>query len=269
MTRSPRLASAYQRLVDASRAEYGGRYSTRLQRYFNNLTNFEYVETILDWMSPCQRVLVIGDAGGRDSNALLANGKWVVTMDVAPQLDAINLVMADAGTPFPFADRTFDGVVLAEVLEHLFHDLGALREIRRVLRHDGRLALTTPLGNDVADYHVRVYSPRTLGRLLTQAGFDIEQSIVKGGGLAAFDGTLVGAAVKHAVQWLAWQVCGRTFYRPWNAHCRRMDILAARTVPAVHRWSRHYGIFVMATPSHVPSSRQVRELNAAEFAYRT
>jgi SAM-dependent methyltransferase len=47
--------------------------------------------------------------------------------------------------PLPFADGTFHVVVFCEVIEHLLMDpVGALLEIRRVLRPEGRLILSTP-----------------------------------------------------------------------------------------------------------------------------
>jgi 2-polyprenyl-3-methyl-5-hydroxy-6-metoxy-1,4-benzoquinol methylase len=45
----------------------------------------------------------------------------------------------------PYDDNTFDAVLLAEVFEHLSVDpLHALSELRRVVKPDGRLFLTTP-----------------------------------------------------------------------------------------------------------------------------
>ncbi|MBI2453312.1 class I SAM-dependent methyltransferase [Candidatus Peregrinibacteria bacterium] len=44
----------------------------------------------------------------------------------------------------PFKDNDFDAVVLGEVIEHLTDILPAFREISRVLKHGGRLYLTTP-----------------------------------------------------------------------------------------------------------------------------
>jgi len=53
------------------------------------------------------------------------------------------LVTGDA-VALPFGDRTFDKVILSEVLEHLPDDLGALREVWRVLRPGGVVAITVP-----------------------------------------------------------------------------------------------------------------------------
>ena len=97
---------------------------------------------------------------------------------------------------FPFADADFAVVLFCEILEHLQQDpLAALREIRRVLRPDGVLILTTPnvrrlenlarmlAGENIYDpysgygpygRHNREYTWRELELLLEHAGFGIE-----------------------------------------------------------------------------------------------
>ncbi len=44
----------------------------------------------------------------------------------------------------PFPDATFDGVLLNEVLEHVLDEVSTLREISRILRPGGHLALMSP-----------------------------------------------------------------------------------------------------------------------------
>jgi SAM-dependent methyltransferase len=44
----------------------------------------------------------------------------------------------------PFADGTFDKVVLSEVLEHLPDDFAGLQEVKRVVRTGGTIAITVP-----------------------------------------------------------------------------------------------------------------------------
>jgi len=59
-----------------------------------------------------------------------SRGEWVLLRG-----DAMNL---------PFKDTYFDKVICSEVLEHLPDDNQALRELRRVLKDDGILAISVP-----------------------------------------------------------------------------------------------------------------------------
>ncbi len=92
------------------------------------------------------------------------------------------LVNADA-LALPFADAAFDRVIAAEVLEHIPDDHRAIRELARVLRPGGRLAVTVPSHwpervcwaldrayHDRPGGHVRIYRRRHLERALAAAG---------------------------------------------------------------------------------------------------
>lgn len=129
-----------------------------------------------------KRVLVVGDAGGRDAQYLVALGKEVVQVDLAPQPGVPDLIVQSIEERTPFEDGAFDGVVLNEVLEHLYFDLAALREIRRILRPEGVLALTVPCARrqDRPEFHARIHTPRTLRRLLACGGFAIEEQFARG-----------------------------------------------------------------------------------------
>lgn len=53
------------------------------------------------------------------------------------------LQVADA-TRLPFADNSFDKIICSEVLEHIHDYHAVLREIRRILKPDGLLAISVP-----------------------------------------------------------------------------------------------------------------------------
>lgn len=81
----------------------------------------------------------------------------------------------------PFKNKSFDVVLLLEVLEHItptntFH---ILKEVHRVLKHDGYFILSIPLNEGLEEMfpnnpnsHVRVYSKELVLFELTHAGFD-------------------------------------------------------------------------------------------------
>ncbi|MBV8718812.1 MAG: class I SAM-dependent methyltransferase [Chloroflexi bacterium] len=83
----------------------------------------------------------------------------------------------------PFAAGTFDVVASFEVIYHLgvADDLCALKEFRRVLKHDGMLLLRVPGHDWLRGEHDRLvhtrhrYSPDEVSGKLEAAGFAVEQ----------------------------------------------------------------------------------------------
>ncbi len=90
----------------------------------------------------------------------------------------------------PFKDSYFDIVTMFDVLEHIPKDRGkeALAEIRRVLKSDGELIISTPKTNLLSNFldpawyfgH-RHYSSSYLTSLLRDTGFDVKGSESAGG----------------------------------------------------------------------------------------
>ena len=87
------------------------------------------------------------------------------------------VVVAGSVLDMPFASESFDLAVCLDVIEHLEDDLGALRELRRVVAPGGALLVTVPAyqwlwsGHDVINHHYRRYTRRTLQRVAEQAGW--------------------------------------------------------------------------------------------------
>lgn len=112
---------------------------------------------------PGHVVLDLGTGFGRHSFETARRGAHVIAVDLAadevaatkatfdamaaadevPAGVATAVLRADA-LRLPFADASFDRVITSEVLEHIADDHGALRELHRVLRPGGRLAVTVP-----------------------------------------------------------------------------------------------------------------------------
>lgn len=135
---------------------------------------------------PGRRVLNAGAGQGSFSALLEARGFDVTSVDTSPQAVELlrrrvrgEVLEADA-TALPFADASFDAVVLGEVLEHIRDDAAALREVVRVLRPGGSVAISVP-GNpsrfgpsDEWAGHVRRYTREALLALVRSAGLDVE-----------------------------------------------------------------------------------------------
>lgn len=93
--------------------------------------------------------LDLGCGAGRVSAQLAALGFHVVGCDVSrgaltEMPTNINRVQTDLSGMFPFRDKSVDVVFMGELVEHVFDTGKLLAEVRRVLRGDGILLVTTP-----------------------------------------------------------------------------------------------------------------------------
>ncbi len=82
----------------------------------------------------------------------------------------------------PYEDNAFDLVTGLDVVEHLDDDLAGLKEMRRVVRREGRALLFVPafmflwgVQDDISN-HRRRYTLNGLKQVVTQAGFEVERA---------------------------------------------------------------------------------------------
>jgi SAM-dependent methyltransferase len=159
----------------------------------------------------------------------------------------IELAVAD-GQRLPFADAAFDRIICTETLEHVTDAQLTLRELARVLRPGGRLAISVPhflceaiLRRLIKGYfefpggHRRIFTPWTLTQALTSAGLQPYAGYLRDSLEAAhwillsllsrpprrFDGVL--AAVER------WQA--RTRAEPYSRFYHAADQLGNRLLP--------------------------------------
>jgi methionine biosynthesis protein MetW len=100
---------------------------------------------------------------------------------------------SDITDKLPFADNSFDGVVLTDVLEHLFQPLDVLNEAHRVCKEYVYISVpnfvsfparihvlfgTVPENNTPRDGHVYWMTKKVLLDLLNRSSFEIEKIIV-------------------------------------------------------------------------------------------
>ena len=87
-----------------------------------------------------------------------------------------------AAERLPYADGEFDLVTALDVVEHLDDDAGGLREMRRILRPDGRALLFVPAFmwlwgvQDDVSHHRRRYTLPQLKERVRAAGFEVERA---------------------------------------------------------------------------------------------
>ncbi|WP_283134077.1 class I SAM-dependent methyltransferase [Rhizohabitans arisaemae] len=156
-------------------------------------------------LGPGDRVLDLGCGGGRHAFEVLKRGADVVAFDQDPEeLDKVagmfaamdkagevpegataETVAGDA-LSMPFEDGGFDCVIAAEVLEHIPDDMAAMREIVRVLKPGGHVAVTVPsflpervcwalseAYHTAPGGHIRIYTLAELKAKLKATGLEI------------------------------------------------------------------------------------------------
>ncbi len=114
--------------------------------------------------APGRELADIGGGTGNYALALAEDGWQPVVADRSAQMLAhaaakgLDTVRADA-TRLPFADESFDAVMLVSMLHHVDTPARALAEARRVLAPGGRLAVQLFTREDVADAWCLEYFP--------------------------------------------------------------------------------------------------------------
>ncbi len=147
---------------------------------------------------PGEKVLDAGCGEGRHCFGALERGAHVVGLDLdraalAVNVDSLRRRAAECGRlgalvhgnafQLPFADAAFDKVICSEVMEHVHDYRAAARELARVTKPGGCLAITIPtatsenlylhVGDDYFESpggHIRIFRPRQLALGLAEAG---------------------------------------------------------------------------------------------------
>jgi SAM-dependent methyltransferase len=93
--------------------------------------------------------LALDLSGGRSTSEILTKKGYrvVVTqyrVPTAARDGTLRVAGVDLNRPLPFKDETFDAVNLTEVIEHIENQPQLIREIARVLKADGEVAISTP-----------------------------------------------------------------------------------------------------------------------------
>ncbi|MEE9607364.1 MAG: class I SAM-dependent methyltransferase [Myxococcota bacterium] len=147
---------------------------------------------------PGDRLLDAGCGEGRHCFGALERGARVVGLDLdrtclagaagalrnrAAELGSLGSMLQADTFHLPFDDETFDKVICSEVMEHVHDYRAAARELARVTKTDGLIAVTIPtatsehlylrVGDDYFESlggHIRIFRPRQLAQGLAAAG---------------------------------------------------------------------------------------------------
>ena len=193
-------------MVDLETIQYMTRNEADMSFKMRARTVFEYVDPTDDMVIldlPCGRGFYLNMFRYVSQCRLVgADLDWEVMLKAKQNighLDDVDIQRVNI-YQMPYADDTFDAVILSEVLEHLDDDAQALLEAFRVLKPGGVLAVTVPHANypflwdpinktlerlfnrhiqhgvfaGIWANHVRLYEPETLREVIVSVGFEIE-----------------------------------------------------------------------------------------------
>ncbi len=176
----------------------------------NNFTYRELIKIIKPHLNKINTVLDIGSGVGTFDFYLASKGKKVTGIEISK--NAVEVAKANsivfkldkqidfiaAEFPHKLKNENYDLVLFSEVIEHLENDTKALKDIWRVLNHDGLLIITTPSKNaplyrlgllDTFEKevgHLRRYTEEDLKELVEKNGFEVLSSGVHEGILRNF-----------------------------------------------------------------------------------
>lgn len=241
------VRDARERLRAASRANLPSgleHVPDAVARHFVNLGGYEIAVFLRRLVPRGGRILIVGVGTGRDWWYLGLENE-AVALDVVEQSTVPDVVIADFSRELPFPDEHFDAVVISDVLEHVFDDLAALRNCRRVLAPGGCLVLNVPYGDDVGDHHLRVYTRATVRRLLAAAGFEIVEEIERGP-LAWVDRYNAWRLCFHGFHAARFALTGDPAYDRTLAKLAAIDWWIGSRRVAPTRFSKRHGAYLKA-----------------------
>ena len=138
----------------------------------------------------------------------------------------LDVIQGD-GENLPFPDKSFDYVVLMEVLVHVHDPKKLLSEIRRVLKKDGVLIGSSPLKDlemniwDDRRLHHAYYTSQEIHDMLSEYFYDVHFKVLNGAQMnVAWAGAYIGDKPVEVLF-----KCGSKNMKPWDYQLLDKDIL--------------------------------------------
>ena len=218
---------------------------------------------VLDELARYECTGKILDLGCGTGGVLSHLGRFGAAYGIDPSREAIHycqqrgLVTAiSSGMDLPFADETFNAVLVLDVIEHIDDDVALLREVRRVLSPTGIVVVTVPAlpwlwsSHDQVNHHRRRYMRAMLERALRAAGLEPVK-------MSYYNTLLLPLMV---IRKLSHRRNGSGDHlemlpRPANALLRKV---LASEVSLIRRWDLPVGASLLCTARRTDSSYRLR-----------
>jgi SAM-dependent methyltransferase len=159
------------------------------EHYIDRASREHAAEELKRWVTdPDSRIMDIGCSSGLFLRLLRERfpGRAIVGADcILGPLERLSKIIPDIPLlqfdllKCPWPDRSFDGLVLLNVLEHIEHDVDAVRQVYRILKPGGVAVIEVPAGPRLYDVydrelmHFRRYRMGDLLKTLRTAGFEV------------------------------------------------------------------------------------------------
>jgi ubiquinone/menaquinone biosynthesis C-methylase UbiE len=185
----------------------------RMTRHEADMSFKKRVQTVFDWVNPTDDMTILDIPCGRgfylnmfryvsQCRIIGAELDWNVIQKAQANIGHLHIPLHRANIyALPYPDNTFDAVIASEILEHIEDDVAGLREIYRVLKPNGVVAITVPHANypfwwdpinktletlfkthiqhgvfaGIWANHVRLYTREHLRQAAQAAGFRVEE----------------------------------------------------------------------------------------------
>jgi len=156
-------------------------------------------EKIISWVGSNRTVLDVGCASGYLGAEIKKMNNKVFGIEISAKaaeeakmaLDSV-LVGNIEEIDLPYAEKQFDVIICADVLEHLFNPSVVLEKLRKYLKDDGFMIISVPniahwsirlellfgrfdyqKSGILDDGHIRFYTAKNIRKAIHAAGFDV------------------------------------------------------------------------------------------------
>jgi len=251
----------YRKLKKVYLAEIGFVVPLRYQSsfvHFGGGVDAQYIyKKFLNDLGKFDKILIIGVMGGRDYYLLKNLGFNVVAVDIGRQPDIDNIICCNVEEDLPFDNDSFDAVLIGEVLEHLKDDVQALKNIRRILKPNGKLIASIPFYNDWEEGHMRIHSPESGKRLLKMGGFTVKEYIERPG---IFWINNINT-LQHGVSYVKYLITNKTAYSFLSQSFGKLEWVLGHimVLRPIRRLSKHFGGYYLCHKGEVCNHIEVNK----------